>query len=296
MSAMRVSTVSSESGSSRSEQYVRSSSLTRMSLPRETPCSAGTSVRRPRRRVPRGGCAPACPSRRRRRCRRPAGARASRPHRARRRPASMANRVNVAVGVDVEVGAQRVQAGGLEPLPTPVRQVAARRLLQRAKQIAERRVGERVVAEVVAQPGQERLEADVGDQLLEHAGALGVGDAVEVDLDGVQVGDVGGHRVRRRQLVLPVGPRLLDVGERRPGLLVLGGLGLAQHRGERREGLVEPQVVPPRHRDQVAEPHVRHLVQHRLGAPLVAVARSPCCGRRSPPGTSPRPRSPWRPR
>ena len=47
---------------------------------------------------------------------------------------------------------------------------------------------------------------------------------------------------------------------------------LAQHRGEGGERLVEPQVVPPPHGDQVAEPHVRHLVQHRLGAPLVGRA------------------------
>ena len=89
----------------------------------------------------------------------------------------------------------------------------------------------------------------------------------------MQIGDVRGHRVRRRQLVLPVGPRLLDVGEGRPRRGVLRCLALAQHRGERGEGLVEPQVVPPLHRDEVAEPHVRHLVQHRLGASLVAVAR-----------------------
>ena len=48
-----------------------------------------------------------------------------------------------------------------------------------------------------------------------------------------------------------------------------GRFGLAQHRGEGGERLVEPQVVPPSHGDQIAEPHVRHLVQHRLGAPLV---------------------------
>jgi hypothetical protein len=34
------------------------------------------------------------------------------------------------------------------------------------------------------------------------------------------------------------------------------------------ERLVQPQVVPPAHRDQVAEPHVRHLVQDRLAARL----------------------------
>ena len=142
-------------------------------------------------------------------------------------------------------------------------------LLQRADEVGERGVAPRVRGEVAAQPGQERLQPDVGDELLEHRRALGVGDAVEVDLDGLQVGDVGRHRVGGGQLVLPVGPALLDVGERRPGLGVLGGGGLAEHRGERGERLVEPQVVPPAHGDEVAEPHVRHLVQHGLGAPLV---------------------------
>jgi hypothetical protein len=52
----------------------------------------------------------------------------------------------------------------------------------------------------------------------------------------------------------------------------IGCVGLGQHAGERRERLVQPQVVPPAHGDQVAEPHVRHLVQQRLGAPLVGVA------------------------
>ena len=140
-------------------------------------------------------------------------------------------------------------------------------------QVGERGVAPRVRGEVAAQPGQERLQPDVGDELLEHRRALGVGDAVEVDLDGLQVGDVGGHRVGGGQLVLPVGPALLDVGERRPRLGVLGGVGLAEHRRERGERLVEPQVVPPAHGDEVAEPHVRHLVQHGLGAPLVHRAR-----------------------
>ena len=33
-----------------------------------------------------------------------------------------------------------------------------------------------------------------------------------------------------------------------------------------REALVEPQVVPPAHRHEVAEPHVGQLVEDRLGA------------------------------
>ena len=41
------------------------------------------------------------------------------------------------------------------------------------------------------------------------------------------------------------------------------------------EGLVQPEVVPPAHRDQVAEPHVRHLVQDRLGAGLAGEVGDP---------------------
>ena len=37
---------------------------------------------------------------------------------------------------------------------------------------------------------EERVEADVRDELLEHGRALGVGDAIEVDFDGMQVRNV----------------------------------------------------------------------------------------------------------
>ena len=45
----------------------------------------------------------------------------------------------------------------------------------------------------------------------------------------------------------------------------------AEVRHERRERLVQPDPVPPAHRDEVAEPHVRELVRDRLGdvEPLV---------------------------
>ena len=173
------------------------------------------------------------------------------------------------VGIDVEVGAQGVQTGGLEPLPTPVRQVAAGRAFQSAEQVIEGGVVECVRGEVVPQSGQEVFQTDVGHELLEDAGTFGVGDAVEVHLNGVQIRNVSGDRMGRRQLVLAVGPRLLHIGECRPRLAVFGRVGLAEYRGEGGEGLVEPQVIPPPHGHQVAEPHVRHLVQHRLGAALV---------------------------
>ncbi len=174
-----------------------------------------------------------------------------------------------ALGIHGEGRAQRVDPGGLQPLLRPGRQVAARGALQGRQKVLQLGVAPGVLAEVVADAGQEVVEPDVGHELLEHRGALGVGDAVEVDLDGLHVGDVGGDRVRGGKLVLPVGPGLLDVGEGGPRRLApAGGLGLAQHRHVGRERLVQPQVVPPAHGDQVAEPHVGHLVQDRLGAAL----------------------------
>jgi len=60
----------------------------------------------------------------------------------------------------------------------------------------------------------------------------------------------------------------VQLAERGPGRGPPGGLGLGQRRGPGGERLVQPQVVPPAHGDQVAEPHVRHLVQDGLGAHL----------------------------
>ena len=48
----------------------------------------------------------------------------------------------------------------------------------------------------------------------------------------------------------------------------LGGLHGGQVGHVLGEGLVEPEVVPPAHGDEVAEPHVGELVQHGDGAAL----------------------------
>jgi hypothetical protein len=56
-----------------------------------------------------------------------------------------------------------------------------------------------------------------------------------------------------------------------------GGLGGDAQREVLGERLVEPQVVPPAHRDEVAEPHVRQLVHDRarpLGALGVGDSRA----------------------
>ena len=129
-----------------------------------------------------------------------------------------------------------------------------------------------MLPEVTAHAGEEIVPADVRDQLLEHCRALGVGDPVEVHLDGLDVGDIGRDRVGGRQLVLPVRHCLPGLRERGPGVGPAGGLGLGHEAGPGGEGLVQPQVVPPAHGDHVAEPHVRHLVQDRLGAGLAVAS------------------------
>ena len=175
----------------------------------------------------------------------------------------------VACLVEGELGSQGVHAGGLQPLLGPRLQLAPGRLLQGSEQVGELGVRERELLEVGLDAGHEVLEPDPGHQLLEHRGALGVGDAVEVDLDRAQVDVVRGNGVRRGQLVLAVGPVLAGVGEAGPRLVELGDLDGRVVAGPLGEGLVQPEVVPPLHGDQVAEPHVRHLVQDHRGAELV---------------------------
>ena len=84
-------------------------------------------------------------------------------------------------------------------------------------------------------------------------------DAVEVLLGGLQVGRVGGDRVGRRQLVLAVSPGLAPGGEASPGPGEPRRFGRGVVGHELGERLVQPQVVPPPHGHQVAEPHVGHL-------------------------------------
>ena len=115
--------------------------------------------------------------------------------------------------------------------------------------------------DIALHAAEERVLSHVGDQLTKHAGALVVGDRVEIQIDRLDIGDVGGDRMGRGQLVLAAGTRLVLVGKRDPTVLEASGLDLGQHRHERREALVQPEVIPPAHGDQVAKPHVGHLVQ-----------------------------------
>ena len=184
----------------------------------------------------------------------------------------------IALGVDVEVSLHDVHARGLEPGVGEVGEVSSGGVVQLGEQVGELGVAEFVCDEVLVHPGKEVLLADEGHQLLEGRRTLGIGDAVEVLLHGVQVDHVGCDRMRGGQLILGVAPRLALVGERHPRVLptVLGADdGAAVVGAPLGEGLVEPQVVPPLHGDEVAEPHVCQLVQDRHVAVEVGCRRHP---------------------
>ncbi len=177
-----------------------------------------------------------------------------------------------AVRVGHQLRRQHVHPGRLQPGAGPLGHgvaAPARGLGEHRQQVGQGGVAEGVALEVPPRALEERLRPDVRHQLLQHRRALGVGDAVEVELGVLQVVDVRRDRVRRRQLVLPVGPGLAAVGEGDPPGVVPGRGDLRVRAHEVRERLLQPQVVPPLHGDQVAEPHVRHLVQDDVGPGLV---------------------------
>ncbi len=96
-------------------------------------------------------------------------------------------------------------------------------------------------------------------QLLEHAGRLVVHDGAVIALGLIEVGQVLPHGRCSRGGIHVVGCRLVAQVERHPRAAVArGGLHLGGH--VRGESFLEPQVVEPAHRREVAEPLMRDLV------------------------------------
>ena len=132
-------------------------------------------------------------------------------------------------------------------------------LLDGVPQIGGLGVAVLVGGHVLADAGAELRFAEVLLEHPHHGGALLVGEHVEHPLG------VGGRHHR----VLDRASRLQRVGVEGGGPrqaeahppLPLGAEGVGDlHLHEGGEGLVEPDAVPPLHRDQVAEPHVGELV------------------------------------
>ena len=169
----------------------------------------------------------------------------------------MGNRAGL---IRIERHAERIDAGGLEPLLRPEGKVAAGGLFQVAQQIIKGGIAPCMGGEVAAHTGEEVVAADISLQLLEHRSALGIGDAIEVLLHRFDIAGVGGNRVGGRQLILLIGPGFFHIGKGHPRGIVFGFLRLGDGGGPGGEGLIEPQIVPPLHGDQVTEPHMGQLV------------------------------------
>ena len=143
----------------------------------------------------------------------------------------------------------------------------AGRRAERRPEVTRVGVGVGVAAEIVA----DTVAEDVGaEELLEHpedGRALLVGEHVEHRVGVARRPHRELDGTRRVQAVHREGGGAGDA-ERDPALpLGLPGVdGEDLHEGG--EGLVEPDAVPPGHRDEVAEPHVRVLVRDHVGDAL----------------------------
>ena len=184
-------------------------------------------------------------------------------------------RRNVASLVVLNLNSQGVHASSLKPLSAPRTHVTAGGALQLNQQVIQNGVAPAVLIEVHLQSSHEVLLANPRDHLTQHRSALRVRNAVEVHLNIGKVTNLRHNRVSRRQLILTVRPGLLRSGEGSPRLLgVAGVLRSSQGRHELSERLVQPQVVPPLHGDQVTEPHVSQLVQNGDSAALTQSLRN----------------------
>ncbi len=174
----------------------------------------------------------------------------------------------------LDVKAMRGGSGGDDGMTALVDPVVHQRLhrltrdrFERGPQVGGFGVRVRVGFEVVAHAVAEDLGAEV---LLEHAddgGALLVGEEVEHPLGFLWGDDRELDRAGRGEGVdverCRSGPR-----ERVPDSPV-GPVGVAAARlHERGEGLVQPDPLPPLHRDEVAEPHVGEFMVDDVGGPL----------------------------
>ena len=184
-------------------------------------------------------------------------------------------RRDVARLVVLNLNGESVNTSGLKPLSAPRTHVTAGGALQLNQQVIQDGVAPAVLIEVHLQSSHEVLLANPRHHLTQHRSALRVRNAVEVHLNIGKVTDLSHNRVSRRQLILTVRPGLLRCGEGGPRLLrVAGVLRSSQGRHELSERLVQPQVVPPLHGDQVAEPHVSQLVQNGDSAALTQSLRN----------------------
>lgn len=152
---------------------------------------------------------------------------------------------------------QSIVFGGLRSLDF------AKRIIHAVDKVVELRILPSVEIKVLLNAELEGLAAHEVVHDLYPAGSLGVRNHVKSILSVSRVTDIHLDRVRSRLQVGIEGPFCED--ERDMNVVRVDtreGLALrkAARSAEICETLLEPQVVPPLHRDEISEPHVRQFV------------------------------------
>mmetsp|Transcript_33619 Transcript_33619/g.51813 ORF Transcript_33619/g.51813 Transcript_33619/m.51813 type:complete len:794 (-) Transcript_33619:283-2664(-) len=161
-----------------------------------------------------------------------------------------------------------VATGRLQPGVGPLRQVlldaeALGGLAQVADEVLELGVLILELLEVRGKSNLEDLSAEVEEGLVQPGSALAVGNSVENVLGSLGVDHVQGDGVGGVLLVLTQAPEGLVEEDTPSGGIRLEALGFvkSQIADVISERLVKPEIIPPVHGDEVAEPHVRQLVE-----------------------------------
>ncbi len=142
-----------------------------------------------------------------------------------------------------------------------------------ADEVARRRIAARVFREIGMDAALPVRRPHIGLEHAQHRRALVVGDGIEGVFEIVGIGD--------RLVDLPRRGQLVEVHHVEAGAQRVGGeIHLRQHGGGRLvfrpigEGFVEPGVVPPGGRHEIAEPLMRQLMRlHRQAAALLVERR-----------------------
>ena len=166
------------------------------------------------------------------------------------------------LGEPIALGAHDGEAGLEDPrVHDPAHGLTGCRF-ERVPEVRRLGVAELVTVEIVPYAGAERVGAEPTFEHAQHRPTLLVGERVEhavgiLGRDDLVLDRPGGLQ---RVDVERGGPAQGEVDPRLPLRCVRVDPEVLHERGE---GLVEPDAVPPLHRHQVAEPHVRDLVHDR---------------------------------
>ena len=172
---------------------------------------------------------------------------------------------------DLQLGGDRGPSRLFYPGTAPGCEVLGRAPIEQNNQIGPGGVGERVVAEVLAQAVAKRLLAKDAFELAHDDRRLLINDRPIQAAGLVQVVQMLPDRIRSSRAIHVVGCRVVRIEEPQLVIDLREGRIDDLRRHEVREYLLHPHVVEPSHGDEIAEPHVRRLVRDHAGAPELLI-------------------------